>query len=30
VEEMEKGYRLRDKVVRPARVVVSKTGGENG
>lgn len=30
VEEMEKGYRLRDKVVRPARVVVSKTGGQNG
>lgn len=24
VEEMEKGYRLRDKVIRPARVVVSK------
>ncbi|MBI2504123.1 MAG: nucleotide exchange factor GrpE [Candidatus Latescibacteria bacterium] len=30
VEEMEKGYRLRDKVVRPARVVVSKSGGQNG
>jgi molecular chaperone GrpE len=27
VDELEKGYRLRDKVVRPARVVVSKVGG---
>ena len=26
VEEMEKGYRLNNKVVRPARVIVSKTG----
>jgi len=26
LEEMEKGYMLRDKVVLPARVVVSKAG----
>ena len=25
VEEMEKGYRLKDKVLRPSRVVVSKS-----
>jgi molecular chaperone GrpE len=30
VEEMEKGYRLNSKVVRPARVIVSKAGGEDG
>jgi molecular chaperone GrpE len=30
VEEVEKGYKLNNKVVRPARVVVSKAGGENG
>ena len=28
VEETEKGYRLGDKVLRPARVVVSRAGGE--
>jgi len=30
VEEMEKGYKLNNKVVRPARVIVSKGGEENG
>ena len=32
IEEMDKGYVLRDRVVRPARVVVSKSpaGGEGG
>lgn len=32
IEEMEKGYRLRDRVMRPARVVVSKgaPAGEDG
>ena len=33
IEEMEKGYKLRDKVMRPARVVVSKgarAAGEDG
>ena len=30
VEEMERGYKLNGKVVRAARVVVSKAGGENG
>ena len=32
IEEMEKGYKLRDKVLRPARVVVSKavSGGQSG
>ena len=30
VEEMEKGYKLNNKVVRPARVIVSKAGEENG
>ncbi len=29
IEEMEKGYKLNDKVVRYARVVVSKTSAEN-
>ena len=29
MEEMEKGYTLNDKVVRPSRVVVSKAGGES-
>ena len=28
MEEMEKGYKLNDKVVRPARVVVSKASEE--
>ena len=28
IEEMEKGYKLNDKVVRPARVVVSKASEE--
>ena len=30
VEELDKGYKLNDRVVRPARVVVSKAGGDNG
>lgn len=30
VEELDKGYKLNDKVVRPARVVVCKAGEENG
>lgn len=30
VEEMEKGYKLNNKVVRPARVIVSKAAEENG
>ena len=30
LEEMEKGYRLRDKVLRPARVVVSKAPEDEG
>ena len=30
VEELDKGYRLNDKVVRPARVVVCKAEGDNG
>ena len=30
VEEMEKGYKLNNKVVRPARVIVSKAREENG
>jgi len=30
VEEMEKGYKLSEKVVRPARVIVSKAGGDHG
>ena len=30
VEETERGYKLNGKVVRAARVVVSKAGGENG
>ena len=29
MEEMEKGYTLNDKVVRPSRVVVSKASGES-
>jgi molecular chaperone GrpE len=30
VEETEKGYTLNGKIVRAARVIVSKAGGENG
>ena len=30
LEEMEKGYRLREKVLRPARVVVSKAPADEG
>ena len=30
IEELDKGYKLNDKVVRPARVVVCKAVGENG
>jgi molecular chaperone GrpE len=30
IEELDKGYKLNDKVVRPARVVVCKAAGENG
>jgi molecular chaperone GrpE len=30
VGEMEKGYTLNKKIVRPARVIVSKVGGEEG
>ena len=30
VEEMEKGYKLNNKVVRHTRVIVSKAGGDNG
>ena len=30
VEETEKGYKLNGNVVRAARVVVSKAGGDNG
>ena len=29
MEEMEKGYTLNDKVVRPSRVVVSKASEES-
>ena len=30
VEEMDKGYKLNNKVVRHTRVIVSKAGGDNG
>jgi molecular chaperone GrpE len=30
VEELQKGYRLRDRLLRPARVIVSRRGGGGG
>jgi len=30
VEELQKGYRLRDRLLRPARVIVSRRGGGDG